>query len=142
MTKSLLQLVMAAARHVATETNGDLEGILATLEGEPVYDFYPVGRRLSGMNNTRRYYEHFVANAMPRIVDVEQHGEWIGDVGVVQEFTLSLEHPHAGETTSHRIIAILTFGEERLSGERMYSDEVLFRALLGPLWDELDEIPG
>ena len=142
MTKSLLQLVMAAARHVATETNGDLEGILATLEGEPVYDFYPVGRRLSGMNNTRRYYEHFVANAMPRIVDVEQHGEWIGDVGVVQEFTLSLEHPHAGETTSHRIIAILTFGEERLSGERMYSDEFLFRALLGPLWDAMAEIPG
>lgn len=142
MTKSLLQLVMAAAQHVATETDGDLEGILATLEGEPVYDFYPVGRRLSGMKNTRRYYEHFVASAMPRIVDVEQHGEWIGEVGVVQEFSLSLSHPGASETTSHRIIAILTFGEERLSGERMYSDELLFRTLLGPLWDELGEIPA
>lgn len=142
MAKSLLQLVTAAARHAETETLGDLEGILATIEGEPVYDFYPIARRMSGMDRTRRYYEHFIANVMPLIVGFEQHSEWIGEVGVVQEYTIKLHQPGASALTSHRIIAILTFGEERLSGERMYSDEVLFRTLLGPLWHELTDIAG
>lgn len=142
MAKSLLQLVAAAAQHAETETRGDLDGILATMEGEPVYDFYPIGRRMSGMDRTRRYYEHFVANVMQLIVGFEQHSEWIGDVGVVQEYTITLHHPGTDAPTSHRIIAILTFGKERLSGERMYSDEMLFRTLLGPLWNELTDING
>jgi hypothetical protein len=50
-----------------------------------------------------------------------------------------LKNP-GGAPTAHRIFAILTFGKEKLSGERMYADETLLRCLVGPLWDELTPI--
>lgn len=137
---SMVQLVAAAHEHSRTESIGDLEGIMATMEGEPVYEFYPVGLCFRGMANTRRYYEHFVSAVRARIVGSTLHSEAIGEAGVVQEYTVSLTHPGDAQPTSHRIIAILTFGEQGLSGERMYSDERLFRTLLGPVWEELEPV--
>jgi len=137
---STVQLVAAAYEHARTESIGDLEGILATMEGEPVYEFYPVGLCFRGMASTRRYYEHFVADVRARIAGSELHSESIGDAGVVQEYTVTLTHPGDTQPTSHRIIAVLTFGEQGLSGERMYSDDKLFRTLVGPLWHELEPI--
>ena len=139
--RSLLPLIIAASRHAETEGAGDLEGVMATMEGEPIYDFYPVGRRFKGMANTRRYYEHFIASVMPKIVGFIQHTEWIGEDGVIQEYTITMKHDGEDQPTAHRIISALTFGKERLSGERMYSDDKLFKAMLGPLWHELKHIP-
>lgn len=139
MMRSLLPLVAAARAHSATEEQGDIEGILATLEAEPVYDFHPMRRRFTGMADTRRYYEHYVANVMPIIQGYTLHTEWIGEAGVAQEYTIRFKQ-EGGDPVAHRILAILTFGTERLSGERMYGSEAFFRTLIGPLWDELREI--
>ena len=136
MPTSLQQLVAVAKQHADAEAKGDLATILATMEGEPVYDLYPIGKRFSGMEKTRRYYEHFIAAAQHQIAGFELHNEFINDTGVAQEYTVMLKHPN-GTPTRHRIFAILTFGKEKLSGERMYADETLLRALVGPLWDEL-----
>lgn len=133
MLKSLLQ---AAKDHAEAEAKGDLDAILATMEGEPVYELYPVGRMFSGMEMTRRYYEHYVATAQHQIAGFEMHSEWVGEIGVAQEYTVMLKNPN-GAPTSHRIFAILMFGKDKLAGERMYADETLLRCLVGPLWDEL-----
>jgi hypothetical protein len=140
--RSLLPFIISASRHAESETAGDLDGVLATMEGEPIYDFYPCGRRFCGMAETRRYYEHFIANVRPRIIDAEQHCEWIGEDGVIQEYTVLLQHAGEDSPTSHRIISVLTFGQEGLSGERMYSDDKFFKTLIGPLWDKLTPIPA
>jgi hypothetical protein len=139
--RSLLPLIVAATRHAELEGVGDLEGLMATMEGEPIYDFYPLGKRFQGMANTRRYYAHFIANMLPMIVGFTQHTEWIGEGGVIQEYTIRVQHPGEDTPTAHRIVSALTFGAERLSGERMYSDNKLFKAMAGPLWDELTPIP-
>ncbi|WP_235736182.1 hypothetical protein [Nocardioides alcanivorans] len=34
------------------------------------------------------------------------------------------------------------FGEHGIVGERMQGDEVPFKEMTGPLWDELEPIPG
>ena len=138
--KSLVQLIAAAHEHAKTEGEGDLEGVMATMEDEPVYEYYPIGLRFRGMANTRRYYEHFVADFRPRILDHVLHSESVGPDGVVQEYTINLTLPGESEPSSHRIMAILTFGEYGITGERMYADEALFRAMLGPLWDEMESI--
>jgi hypothetical protein len=135
-----LQLVSVAIAHAELEAGQDLEALLGTMEGEPVYEFYPLGKRFSGMANTRRYYEHFFREVQPRIINYTPLSESIGADGVVQEFSITVQH--AGETSPavHRIMAILTFGAERLSGERMFSDDKFFQFLVGPLWDELEPI--
>ena len=140
--RSLIQLIAVAHAHAKTESEGDLEGIMATMEGEPVYEYFPVGRRFRGLENTRRYYRHFIDDFQGRIRGYVLHSESLGNEGVVQEYTITLTLPGETEASSHRIMAILTFGEHGISGERMYADETLFRAMLGPLWNDLEEIPG
>lgn len=140
MSEAVSFRVAVARAHALAEGQGDLDAILATMEGEPVYDFYPIGRRFTGMDRTRRYYEHFIANVQPQIVGFEQHSEWAGEDGLVQEYSVMLQS--AGQSPRrHRILGVLTFGDRLLSGERLYSDEAFFRTLIGPIWDELEPIP-
>lgn len=141
MTKSFLQLVATANRHAEAEGAGDLEAILATMEGEPVYEFYPARRCFRGMEQTRRFYEHFISDVRVRMRGARSIGEWIGALGVVQEYEILIQCDGAVAPSSHRIIALLKFGAEGLSGERMYADDTLLRTLCGPLWDELEPIP-
>ncbi|GAB3322071.1 hypothetical protein [Haliea atlantica] len=58
-------LLEIAYRHTVAEENGDYEGTLATLEANPVYELFPVGLRMSGMDAARRYYRHFFDNVAP-----------------------------------------------------------------------------
>lgn len=136
----LSSLVAVAVAHAEFERVGDIEALLGTMESEPVYDLYPAGRRFSGMAATRRYYEHFFAEVQPRLRGATLLGEFTGPGGLAQEYAMSVLHPGQTEPTTHRILAVLTFGPERLSGERMYSDDRMLRFLVGPLWDELDPI--
>ena len=141
MVRSITGLIVAAYNHAVAEAAGDIDAIMATMEGEPVYDFYPIARRFSGWERTRRYYDHFVAHVMQRITGYELHHEWVGEGGVIQEYSVMVApETGGGDPVCHRVLGILTFGEDRLSGERLYADEAFFRMLLGPIWDELEPI--
>ncbi len=51
--------------HAKVEAQGDLEATMATLVGDPVYEFLPLGLRMSGRENVRRYYEHLLGKFVP-----------------------------------------------------------------------------
>ncbi|MDD3797789.1 MAG: hypothetical protein PHE36_01275 [Novosphingobium sp.] len=140
MTVPISKLVSIAVAHAELESTQDLDALLATMEGEPVYEFHPLGKRFCGMANTRRYYTHFMQDVQPRILGFSQISEAIGNEGMVQEYTVTVAHEGDAEPAVHRIMAILTFGEQGLSGERMYCDDKFFRTLVGPLWDELEPV--
>jgi hypothetical protein len=142
MRASLTKLVSVAVAHGELETGTDLDALMGTMEGEPVYDIYPIGKRFQGWENTKRYYRHFFDVVQPAIQGFTPVSQAIGEKGVVEEYDIVVRHPGESETTTHRIIAILTFGEERLSGERMYSDDKLFKLMFAPLWDSLEPIPS
>lgn len=139
MPSSTADLVKVALQHSGAEGAGDMAGTMKTLEANPVYDFYPMGRRMTGTERVRRYYEHFFAEVQPRIAGFEMIAEWIGDAGVNQEYTVRYRFDD-GRVKSFRILGILTFGETKLSGERLYADEEFFRILIGPVWSETDAI--
>jgi len=138
--RSLSALVSVALAHAELEQGQDIEALLATLEGEPVYDFYPVGRRFAGMDRTRRYYQHFIADVRHRITGYRLDSETIGEIGLIQEYTIAIRHDDDPAPTSHKVLSILTFGEAGLSGERLYSDERFFSTLIGPIWSETETI--
>ena len=48
------------ALHARLEAEGDIEGTMATLVDDPVYEFWPMGWRFRGQAATRRYYEHTI----------------------------------------------------------------------------------
>lgn len=138
MRKDLLEI---AYRHTQTEAAGDYEGTLATLEENPVYELFPIGRRMRGMDVARRYYRHFFDNVVPRLDPNKMvvHGEWPGETGVAIEYTVVYRYPD-GREKPFRILGILTFGERALTGERVYADEELLKIMFEPIWDEMEVI--
>ena len=53
MAKTIAELTAIAHQHAAAEADGDLAATLATLEADPVYELYPVGLRMTGMDRWR-----------------------------------------------------------------------------------------
>ena len=134
--KSLDALTRIALQHAKAEGEGDLAGTLATLEADPVYELYPVGLKLRGMSGARRYYEYFFAAVAPRIAGYQLISESVGPVGVVQEYDLDISIGTA-PLRRYRILGILTFGTEALSGERLYADTALLEFMFETVWSEL-----
>jgi hypothetical protein len=133
---SQAQLIAIAHRHGQAEAAQDLPAILATLDAEPVYEFFPVGLGFRGAEATRRWYAAFVNEFMPRVLHSTLHGEWIGDSGVAQEYSVQVRADD-GSIGTHHIVGILMFGETGLSGERIYAAEDLLRLLAGSTWSQL-----
>jgi hypothetical protein len=129
------ELVAVAHAHAAAEAVGDLDTVFATLEAEPRYEFQPVGLEFRGMETTRRYYEHFFATFGACVAGSELRTEAVADDGVVQEYTIWTSTGADGGLERHEVVGILTFGEDRLSGERVYASERLLRLMLGPVYD-------
>jgi len=137
VAKTVVELTAIAHRHAAAEADGDLAATLATLEAEPVYELYPIGLRMTGLPLARRYYSHFFAEVVPRIAGYEMLGEWVNELGVLQEYRVAIRH-EAGQVRDFRIIGLLKFGDTALTGERLYADTELLRILFAPVWSELE----
>ena len=138
MAKTVAELTAIAHRHAAAEADGDLAATLATLEAEPVYELYPIGLRMTGLPLARRYYSHFFAEVVPRIAGYEMLGEWVNELGVLQEYRVAIRH-ETGGLGDFRIVGLLKFGDTALTGERLYADTELLRILFEPVWNELEE---
>jgi hypothetical protein len=123
-------------RHGEREAAGDMEATLATLEPDPVYYFFPAGRKFRGLSNVRRFYGNLFTQGSRYIEGFELLNQWANDTSSVVEYSVRARHDDGLRT--HRIICIYTFGPTAMSGEIMYADEALFRIMAGPLWDEME----
>jgi hypothetical protein len=134
MTDEELDAMIAVAHaHALAEAERDLAATMATLDDDPVYELQPMGRVLRGRESALAYYEHFFAEAQPRIRDYVLRSEWVSDAGVLQEYTLQVDDGDGG-TSRHEIIGILTFGSKgKLSGERIYASDALLTFMFGPV---------
>lgn len=127
-------------RHGEAESSGDIEGTIATMEGEPVYYMLPVGKKFRGLDNVRRYYRHLFEYGWPKMEGFDLHGEYIGNKSSIVEYTVRTR-PDVGEKMKeYPIICKYSFGETGITGETMYADEALFRIMAGPMWDEFEDV--
>jgi hypothetical protein len=132
MARDLDALAEVARAHAQAEAMGDLDGTLATLDPDPVYELLPMGVTLAGHDFVRAYYERFFTECMPRIVGYELRSEWLMNEGLGQEYRVDIDTP-AG-VRRNDILGILTFGDDGLlSGERLYASDDFLRFLFGPL---------
>jgi hypothetical protein len=134
MALTLEQGLALARRHAEAERNGDMAATLATLEPDPLYELFPIGRAFRGMSAAQVYYEHFFTSFRSMARGSELHSEWANERGVAQEYTLRVRPPGGGDER-HRVVAIFTFGATALAGERVYGSERLLRLLFGPAFD-------
>ena len=134
------ELVAVAHAHAAAEAVGDLDTVFATLEDDPLYELQPVGLVFRGIDAVRRYYDYFFSTFQPLVAGFALRGEAEMAEGVVQEYTIWTTTGPEGALERHEVVGILTFGVERLSGERVYGSERLLRLMFGPVYEECTPI--
>jgi ketosteroid isomerase-like protein len=134
------ELIGVAQAHAAAEAVNDLDTVFATLEDDPLYELQPVGLVVRGMDAVRRYYDHFFSTFQPLVAGFALRNESVAADGVVQEYTIWTNTGPDGTVERHEVVGILTFGTEKLSGERVYGSERLLRMMFGPVYDECTPI--
>jgi hypothetical protein len=126
------------SRHAQLEAERDLDGVMATLVADPVYEFWPIGLRARGQDSIRRYYEHLLEVFIPTQRGYRLVEEWLSERSLAQEYAIEINGPDGPET--HQVIGILWAEGELMGGERVWGSEACLRAMIGPLFDELEPI--
>ncbi|TMA33261.1 MAG: hypothetical protein E6J87_10565 [Deltaproteobacteria bacterium] len=147
------KMAALGALHAELEGRGELEPLLATLAPDPVYEFHPIGRRMSGDDRVRRFYTYFFDHFVRLRESYALVAEWVTESSVAQEYDIVLRVDGAVEP--FRVLGILYASGDsksraasgtrakaiKLGGERVYASERFIRLLTGPIFDELEPIP-
>ena len=129
-------------RHATAEAEGDLEATMATLVDEPVYEFWPMGKKMVGTDAVLRYYEHLVSDFMPSQIGYRMIAETVSAEALSQEYVIEL-HGEDGQPETHRVLGVLfaaNDGSGLMGGERIWGSDAFLRRMIGPIWDELESI--
>ncbi|MBJ18965.1 MAG: hypothetical protein GY910_06215 [bacterium] len=135
------KMLELGTRHATLETEGDLDGTMATLIEHPIYEFWPIGKRMVGRERVRRYYEHLIDEFMPRQIGFTMIEETISPGALSQEYIIEMKG--SGGPEFHRVLGILIGAPDSpglMSGERIWGSEDFLRQMIGPIWDELEVI--
>lgn len=134
----IAQVLAVGTNHAQVETAGELDDTMATLEPDPVYEFFPVGLRMRGTDAVRRYYEHLMEHFLPNVEAATVVDEWCNENSLNQEYDVQVRVD--GRLERHRVLGILVVAGDRLAGERIYGSERVLRLMLGDVYDELQPI--
>jgi hypothetical protein len=128
-------------RHATLETEGDLDGTMATLIEVPVYEFWPMGKRMVGQDRVRRYYEHLIKDFMPRQIAFTMIEETLSAGALSQEYSIEMKGLEGSEF--YRVLGVLYAAPDSpglLGGERIWGSEDFLHQMIGPIWHELESI--
>lgn len=127
-------------RHARLEAEGKLDLVMDTLVADPVYEFWPVGLRMRGRDQVRRYYEHLIGTFYGEQKSYRLIEEWLSERSLTQEYEMVVRFDGGDET--HRVIGILFAQDGLLGGERVWGSKAVLKKMIGPVWDELEPIRG
>lgn len=131
------RMVELADEHVRTETRGELEACLETIEEDCVYELHPMGVVVRGRDAMRKAYGNLQQVFQPSVIKTELRARWTADDHIGQEYRITL--PDAtGTVRTFSVVGLLMFGDELLSGERIYAHDDFHRLCYGPVVDECE----
>lgn len=122
-------------KHSDLETQLDLDGVLATLVENPVYEFHPDRLRLEGKDNIRQFYRNHFDLFFPLIKSHVLINECWDAHSSCLEYDVYLNAPYNPEQ-AFRIMVVLTAKDSLLIGERFYVSNELARLMAGPSFDK------
>jgi hypothetical protein len=131
--------------HAAAEAAFDVDRILRTLVPDPVYEFYPANRSLTGWARVETFYRVEYPRFAGTVTRFELLGEWVNEQAALQEYVIDVRREPAVETsTPFHVLSMMPVDPQRqlLRGETLYCDEAFGRHLLGSLWEETGPLAG
>lgn len=126
---TIVDMKQLVQRHASFEDKHDLEGTLATLVENPVYEIYPARLKLQGKKNVSAFYGEHFDSFFPLIASFQLINEWWAPESACMEYDLFLKTPYAQKP--YRILVILTAKNNLLLGERFYISEELAQIMSG-----------
>ncbi len=125
-------------RHAQLEAEGKLDLVMDTLVADPVYEFWPIGLRMRGRDQVRRYYEHLISTFYGEQKSYRLIEEWLSERSLAQEYEMVVKFDTGIE--AHHVIGILFAENGLLGGERIWGSKAILKKMVGPVWDELEPI--
>lgn len=133
-------LVELAQRRYEVVSKGDIDAIMALLCDDPVFELYPIGLKLAGKENVRRYYHHFCETVTPQLEATPVGSPFLSSSAI--GFEMDMVRQGANSVREEfRVLALMNAEGGKFTGERLYASEGLFRLMFGgPIWSLLTPI--
>lgn len=119
--------------HGDFEERLDIDGVLATLVEDPVYEIYPARLKLQGKKDVKIFYREHFDTFFPLIESSKLINEWWGPESAAFEYDLFLKAPYTGDP--YRVLVVLTAKNNLLLGERFYISDELAQIFSGSAFD-------
>lgn len=127
------------ARHLEAENKQDMEGTLATLHPDCVFEDLPLNKTFRGIDGARDYYRELWAAFDVTVEGRQRH--WSMEGNLIAETTFVgpqrsefLGVPARGQIIRLPLVVIVTFKDGLMLGERFYYDlNMLMQQVGGPV---------
>jgi hypothetical protein len=126
--------------HASREYARDLEGTMATVGPDPVWEFHPLGVRLSGRDAVREAYRLQFEHLFPYLVGGTERTRAYGDDFVMSEQVVHLDLE--GRQVDAHMAAVLAFDDSTVTSERVYVSGRLTEVLESAFGGAFRELPG
>ena len=126
--------------HASREYARDLDGTMATVGSDPIWEFHPLGLRLTGRDAVREAYRLQLAHHLPHQVGGTQRPRAYGDDLVRSEQVVRLDFE--GDQVDAHMAALLAFDDGCVTSERVYVSGRLKDVLERAFGGAFRELPG
>lgn len=112
------------AAHLDGETRKDVDSVLATFSGVPVYDLVTVGKVISGHDEVRQFLQLFFDSMGPNTHTAEgfYHAPDATVVEVLTVFPDGFDGEQTGQNLEVRTVGIFPFDGDQMLSEKLYAD--------------------
>jgi hypothetical protein len=132
----------AIARHGRAEYDGDVEAVMATIGAAPVWEFHPLGVRVTGRDAVRAVYEVQLRHLVPRIASSRVRTVNHGPGTCTREAEYEVRLPD-GSTAWGQGITVYEFDPDGLmTAERIYGSGALVPLVERCFPPEVLRVPG
>lgn len=139
-TLTLEQMEALLAEHEMAEFNLDLDGTMATLVDNPVYELPALGWHIEGQEAVRETYRRLLVGSDKGNMWADKRVHAVSGNSLCREAYVYIDTPK-GRVTGQYFVTLI-FEGDKILGERMYMDTTFAAAMADILGPDFGDVPG
>ncbi|MDB5723235.1 MAG: hypothetical protein JWP15_3853 [Alphaproteobacteria bacterium] len=135
------EMMKVIERHLAAEAAGDVALTMETVAPEPLYEFFPLGYRITSRETVAELYRRLLPSQARRTGVSKRRNLWFNLQGCAIETESRFRDDIGGEHVAANIVAF-TFEAGLLKSERVFLDPKAASAFEAALGADFLSLPG
>lgn len=140
-TLTLQEMEKLLAIHETAEFNLDIDGTMATLVENPVYELPALNWYIEGWDAVTELYRRLLHGGDVRNIWAEKRTHAITDGSLCREAYVYVDTDEGVRVTG-RYNVVMDFEGDKISGERMFMDATFAKAMSEILGPDFGDVPG